>query len=304
MTLKKGILLGLPLSLLLLALLATACGGGGRESVGSPGAPGPTRPPASTPTPAPFAFGKDAALSFSDSRSAAQPQARMVVRTVNMMAIIQDVPRAVEDISAMVGQMGGFVVSTSLRGQEEQDTIASISFRVPSEKAEEALARVRGMASRVPAEQNSGQDVTEEYVDLKARLDNLEASEKQLRGVMDRAQTVEDILKVQAQLTQVRGDIESFKARTLYLERTSATVLINVELLPLASTKPLVSPGWSARETAKSAVRTLSGGGQNLADFAIRAAVLSPLWLPEVLVLAALLAWLVRRLAAARAHKA
>jgi hypothetical protein len=72
--------------------------------------------------------------------------------------------------------------------------------------------------------------VTEEYVDLQASLENLEATEQQLLVIMEKANTVEDILDVQKELTQVRGEIERTKGRMQYLEQTSSTSLIQVSL--------------------------------------------------------------------------
>ena len=82
----------------------------------------------------------------------------------------------------------------------------------------------------VIVESTSSQDVTEEYVDLSARLSNLEATEQQLLMILNKAVEVEDILAVQRELTRVSEEIERIKGRMQYLERTAAMSLIDIRL--------------------------------------------------------------------------
>jgi hypothetical protein len=92
------------------------------------------------------------------------------------------------------------------------------------------MRALRELAVDVTSERTSSKDVTEEYVDLSAKLQNLEATEEQLLRIMEKAETVEEILNVQRELSRTRGEIEQTKARMQYLERTSDTSLIEVRL--------------------------------------------------------------------------
>jgi PKD repeat protein len=92
------------------------------------------------------------------------------------------------------------------------------------------MKALRKLAVEVSSESTSSKDVTEEYVDLSTKLRNLEATEEQLLKIMEKAETVEDILNVQRELSKTRGEIEQTKGRMQYLERTSATSLIEVNL--------------------------------------------------------------------------
>ncbi|MBM3155038.1 MAG: DUF4349 domain-containing protein, partial [Chloroflexi bacterium] len=115
--------------------------------------------------------------------------------------------------------------------------------------------------------------------DLKAQLRNLEATEAQYLELLKKADNVEDILKVQRELSSVRGQIERVKGRIQYLERTSDMALIEVTL---QQTKPLRETGWSALKTLKSAARGLITFGKVLADALIWIAIFSPIWVPIV----------------------
>ncbi len=155
--------------------------------------------------------------------------ARMIVRTGNMALVVVDVARTIEQITSLAGSFEGYVVSSN--SWQEGDRLAgSIAIRVPAERFSDAIGALRQMAVEVTSESTSGQDVTEEYTDLSAKLRNLEATEAQLLRLMEKAEKVEDILNVQRELSKVRGEIEQTKGRMQYLERTSTTSLINVSL--------------------------------------------------------------------------
>lgn len=283
-------------TLLGLLLLALACGGGAdeeeRSAVATDRAVGASGPAAAPAPPRAFAESGDGGSAIANI-----PE-RMIVRTVTIGLVVDDMAGAIASISSLADEMEGFVVSSQVQGDDEF-AHGFVSFRVPAERTDEALERLRGMAVRVADESTRSQDVTEEFVDLQARLTNLERTEEQYLRLMERTGSVEELLQVQRELTNVQGQIEQLKGRMQYLERTSATSLISVNLRPAASPEPLVEPGWSALETAKDAVRGLASFAQGLASLLIRVAVYAPAWGPIL----AVLAWLVWRWRRARARR-
>ncbi len=154
---------------------------------------------------------------------------RMIVRTGNMSLVVEDVPAAIEQITMMTDSFEGYVVSSSVFKQNER-LVGSITIRVPAEHFNDATGALRKLAVDVTNENTSSKDVTEEYIDLEAKLKNLEATEAQLLRIMEKAEKVEDILAVQRELSNTRGEIDQTKARMQYLERTSATSLIQISL--------------------------------------------------------------------------
>jgi len=154
---------------------------------------------------------------------------RMIVRTGDMALVVEDVPVAIDHITVMADSFQGYVVSSRV-WKERERLIGSIAIRVPAEHFNDALVVLRELAVDITSESTYSRDVTEEYVDLSAKLQNLEATEAQLLRIMEKAETVEDILDVQRELSRTRGDIEQTKARMQYLERTSSTSLIDVRL--------------------------------------------------------------------------
>jgi hypothetical protein len=153
----------------------------------------------------------------------------MIVRTGDMSLVVSDVATAIEQIAGIAGSFDGYVVSSN--SWRDGDRLAgTIAIRVPAASFDDVIKALRGLAVEVTQDSTSSKDVTEEYVDLSAKLHNLEASEAQLLELMKKAGKVEEILEVQRELTNTRGEIEQTKGRMQYLEQTSATSLVNVRL--------------------------------------------------------------------------
>jgi len=155
---------------------------------------------------------------------------RMIVRTAEIALVVSDVAIALDQVADLAEGFGGYVVSSTRWKEEEIRFVGIITIRVPAEDFGEVMDVLRGLAVDVTHEETSAQDVTEEYIDLGAKLKNLEATEDQLLRLMEKAEKVEDILGIQRELSKTRGEIEQTKGRMQYLERTSATSLIRVQL--------------------------------------------------------------------------
>ena len=202
---------------------------------------------------------------------------RMIVRNGDMALVVEDVINARDDITQLAARFDGYVVSSQISGEEEEMR-GWISIRVPDEKFDQALAELRELAVRVKSESTSSQDVTQEYTDLQARLNNAEATEKQYLALLEKATDVQDILSIYESLSRVRQEIEQIKGQMQYLERTSSMSLISVYLEPQATDKPLVGAGWSALEALKSAIRGIVTFGQWLVILAIWLIIFVPVW--------------------------
>jgi len=260
--------------LVICPLVFTSCAGG-RVGEVMP-SPTPPMPPPMAPS-APEEGYREPIVLPSPTITIPPAEERMIVRTGDMSLIVGDVVKTRDEIVQLAVRLGGWVVESNIYGEEEEKT-GYISIRVPADKFDQAITELRGLAVRVISESTSSQDITEEYVDLQSRLRNAEATESQYLALLEKAVKVEDALKVYEALTQIRYEIEQIKGRMQYLERTSAMSQISVNLSPVATAKPLVSPAWSAKEAAKSAIRGLTTFGQGLGTAAIGAAIYSPIW--------------------------
>ena len=153
-------------------------------------------------------------------------QQRIIIRTVDMQLTVSDVPTAVDQVAALAGQSGGWVVNSDRSARHG----GHISIRVPAGSLDSAITGLRELALKVESEISTSQDVTDEYVDIQSRLKGLRATEDRLLEIMQQAESVEDALSVQLELSNLQTRIEQMEGRIKYLEQTSAYSLINVHL--------------------------------------------------------------------------
>jgi len=275
------------LPLLILGLvLASACAPAGappwEEEEAAMPAPAPEiveRPPAAPEE----EFVEDKGYSGNDESGEISIE-RKIVKTGNMTLEVEEIGEAMDEVASIADELDGYVVS-SHRYEREKTISGYVSIRVPAERFDEAFARLRQLAISVPFEGTEARDVTEEYVDLEARLHNLEATETQYLALLEKAEAVEEMLDVQRALSDVRGEIERIEGRMQYLERTSAMSLIEVSL---EEVRGLAEP-WSASAAFKSAVRGLTALGRGLATVVIWLGVFCWIWIPILVI------WLRRR---------
>ena len=273
------------ISFLVLTILVTAgCANSARQA--SPNAP------AMAPSSSFLAQNKSMDSSYYSQESAGGTagtvitEDRKIVKTGSISMEVADIGKSLDEIAVIAGQFNGYVV-TSNQNAESDNPTGHISIRVPSEKFTDAFEKIKGSAVKVSYENTSSQDVTEQYMDLKAQLHNLEATEAQYLELLKKAENVKDMLEVQRELSNVHGDIERIKGRIQYIERTSDMSLIDVTL---SKTSPIGESTWDVAGIFKSAVDGLIVFGQILLGLLIWVLVFSPLWIIVLVII-----WAVRR---------
>lgn len=222
-------------------------------------------------------------------------QQRLIIRTADMGITATNTEETLASITALANSSGGWVVSSEVYQYGDNAKSGSIQIRVPSEGFQSVLDSISGMAVKVINLSTSGQDVTEEFVDLGARLGNLEATAARLRTFMDDASTVEEALAVSAELSRVEGDIESLKGRMQYLQQSASFSSIYVRVQPDMAAQPIQVNKWQPLGVIKDAVESLADGLQWLAD----AVIWLIIFVLPMLVLFALpfvfIGWIIRR---------
>jgi hypothetical protein len=181
---------------------------------------------------------------------------RMVIRTADLDLIVPDTEEAIDQVQELIQDLDGYVVSQNTY-QYDRGVQANVTLRVPAESFDAALADLRELASTVVRESISGQDVTEEYVDLQSRLRHLRAKEEQLLEFLDAAEDTEAVLAVYEQLTYTQADIEQVTGRMEYLQNQAAMATISLSLTPDALAQPLEVTGWNLSGTAREALEAL-----------------------------------------------
>lgn len=224
---------------------------------------------------------------------------RMIIQTVDMVIVVEDTDTALDLIRQLVAEEKGFIAE-SRRWVANEQPYAQVTFRVPAGALERAIDALHKIALRIESENRRGEDVTEEYVDLEARLRNLEATEKELLALMTEMREnrgkAEDILAIYREITAVRAQIESLKGRQQYLERMTAMATLNVEIRPKEAPRAVVTKAkWNPLVTLSKAARGFVEVLQVLVDIAIYLLIFSPIVIVPAVVIWLLVRWAKRR---------
>jgi hypothetical protein len=208
---------------------------------------------------------------------------RLIIRNASLDVVVADTEAALDEINDLVDELGGYIVESNVYQYQEAKS-ASVRLRVPAESLDAALERIRGLATEVRSESVSGQDVTEEYVDLQSRLRSLEATEAKLLEFLDEAEDTEAALAVYEQLHQIQTEIEQVKGRKQYLEQSAAMATIFLDITPDELAQPIQVGGWHPEGTLRDAFQSLIRVMQFLVDALI---VIVVLIVPTLAVIAA-----------------
>ena len=230
----------------------------------------------------------------------------MIIKNADMRLLVEDMDVAIDRTTQMVGDLGGYIVSSRTWMQDYYEyelKYASLTIGLPVGQIARGLSRLRGFAIKVNDETASGEDVTDQYVDLKAQLVNLEATRARITTFLEDAQNVDEALRINQQLSEIERQIEQIKGQMNYFQDRSAfsTITVNFEpQLPELVTTPTPTPEpapWKPGDTFKDAQKTVTAAYQGIVDFLIWfGVVIVPIFLPPVLIVWGLVRLLRRRL--------
>ncbi len=207
---------------------------------------------------------------------------RMIVYNTSISLAVDNVQESVNAVTALADGAGGFVSGTSIRYDDKKKEQATLTLRVPSTAYNQVMNDLRKLGAKVLNETGSTRDVTEEFTDLGAQLRNYQATEAQYLELLKQAKTIDEVLKVQAKLSEARGQIERTKGRMNLLERTADMGTIAVSLTPVTpSILKEPATGWDPAKTVREAWEESLVFVRVFADASLRVLVFS-WWLPPV----------------------
>jgi hypothetical protein len=233
-----------------------------------------------------------------------QSASRMIIKNAELTLQVKNVDAAVDGVTQVVGDLGAYIISSRVWYQDtngENMKYSTITLGVPVEQFESMLRRLRGLSMKVLDENATGEDVTDQFVDLQSQLQNLQATRDRLRDFLKSAKNVDEALKVNQELTNIEGQIEEIQGRMNYLQNRSAYSTITVTLQPVppqftptptATATPTRTPTvtstpvpWKPGETFNSAGTSLSTAYKGIADTLIWVVVfIVPIVLPAALI--------------------
>lgn len=161
------------------------------------------------------------------------PTDRKIVRNADLTIEADSPEESQKSVASIAESKGGFVVESQQSSSDKTGAtrdIVTMTVRVPAAKFAETVDEIRKTGKRVIIETIKGDDVTEEFIDVEARLRAQKATEQQFMDIMKRANSVEDALNVQRQLGEVRSEIEKIEGRKRFLENQTSLSTIKVRL--------------------------------------------------------------------------
>ena len=220
---------------------------------------------------------------------------RQLVRSADLAVAVDDTEAAAQEIRRLAGSLGGYVASFSARRQENI-LHYSMSLRVPSARLDAAVEALKRLASSVDRESLRTEDVTDQAIDLDARLRALTITEAELLSLLTESRRnnrgAEDIMAVYRELTEIRSKLEHIQGQRKNLEGRVSLATLNVELRPTQSARPLSVGRWRPADTARASGRALAHVLRVLLDVCIFGLIV----LLPVAVLLGVPVWGLRRL--------
>lgn len=218
---------------------------------------------------------------------------RLIIKTGDMSVEVENTDAAVGTATDIVLNLGGYIVSQQVYTGDKGFRFATIRMGVPVEQFEVALRSLRGLGV-VLEESATGQDVTEEYVDLDSRLGNLLATQERLRSFLEAATNVEEALDVDEELRKIEEELNVIQGRMNYLQDRAAFSTIHLQLNPFIPTPtptatftptptPTVTPlptpqTWRPGDTAQTALVRLQDDVQQTGDTVIYTGIVCGPW--------------------------
>ncbi len=203
----------------------------------------------------------------------------MIIKNGDIKLLVEDTDTAIDRATQAIGDAGGYIVSSRVWYQPYYDgknyKYATITIGVPVAQFERTLSRLRALSVQVLDETASGEDVTDQFVDLQSQLTNLEATRDRIKSFLDQSKTVDEALRINQELSNIEAQIEQIKGQMNYLQDRSSysTITVNFEpVLPeiLPTPTPTPQPNvWEPGKTFDQSKETVTRAYQGIVDLLI-----------------------------------
>lgn len=154
-----------------------------------------------------------------------------IIYTVNINYETKDFDSAVKSLNQKIDKYEGYIVSRDeyKYGEDYKYISGNYTIRIPADKYKEFLSDSEEIGNITSLSENA-EDITDEYIDTSARLENLKIEEETLQNLLSQATSISDIIEIQSSLSQVRSDIESYESRIKYYDTLTEYATINVSI--------------------------------------------------------------------------
>ena len=252
-----------------LVLTLTACGGSAKNT----SAMGVMREEAAAEAPAMMADNA-ASLKGAQPQSAALPEGRKWIITIDMTVETDDLDMLTADLDQKIKSLGGYVEDQSVHNGSNYASrryrSANLTVRIPEEKADQFTSDISGLAN-VVSQNLRREDITLNYVATSSRVTALETEEARLLELLAQAETMEDLLTIEARLTDVRYELENYTSQLRLYDNQIDYATIYLYIEEVQEYTPVEEPGFfeRIRNTFSNALEGLGDGIVNITVFLV-----------------------------------
>lgn len=206
---------------------------------------------------------------------------RKISKNAQLEIKVKSLDDSMNFITNKTNSYKGYIVSSSsyAPNTDYETKTANISLRVPSDSLDQFLKEIKTYAKETIHESIFTQDITEEYIDVKAKITSLESSEQRLTKLLDKTESVKEIVEVEKELSRLRGEIDSLKGRFKFIENSVVTSLVRIYMEEIPNPVSISDPSWNTRDIALDAIKALSSFGQFIISVIVFIFVFTPVWI-------------------------
>jgi len=173
---------------------------------------------------------------------------RKIIQTASLSIEVEDFQSSSDSVIDIVKRYNGFIPDSYSYVTGTGRKAGRITIRVPTDKFLAVIAEIEHVGD-VKSKSTSGEDVTEEYIDLTARLNNSERQERRLLEILDMANNTKEVLEVEREIWRVRSEIERLTGRIKYLENRVELATVSVSL----NEPEPITHSWGIRDALRAA---------------------------------------------------
>lgn len=206
---------------------------------------------------------------------------RKVSKNAQLDISVKSLTKSTEYINKNVEDINGYIVSSSSYTPNTgyENKWARMSVRIPSDSLDNFLDTITSHANETVRKSVYTQDITEQYVDVKAKIESLESSEQRLTKLLNQTDSVKEIIDIEKELSRLRSEIDSLKSRFNIVQNSVITSLVDIYIEEIPNPISIDDPSWNTRDIALDAIKALSSFGQFLIQIIIFLFVFTPVWI-------------------------
>ena len=167
---------------------------------------------------------------LADEQSEVIPTTRKIIHRAELQLNVKNLENTQLTIEKKVSEYGGYIVESNVHRESEESISARLTVRIPEKHFQTFLTDAEGEAAEVLTRNVTGEDVTEQYIDLESRVKSKRTVEERLLVFMGKAEKTEDLLKISSDLSKVQEEIELIVGKMKYLENQTSFSTIEIAM--------------------------------------------------------------------------